>query len=388
MLRSTRYCLKFFTLAFSIASFQWAFADEATNNSSDQTEKRWISSPVDHWQTYSQSAPGGTHKFIENNKNFSIKKLTKPSKDFHTGYAFVNGGNLYFEDRGNSVSYKRNWLGIYNTSKIASDNAYKTDSHIFDSYDGTISACPLIGDGGCQTIDFLEGTYPYVYATKKDSVLSITNYGEALLFKDGKWCRMSMHDDVYSCENPEPPLLSAPRGIQFYSSINYQGRVLVGEWPTGRLYEFDGNELKPSDMTPPGIAEVSEQRLGYEAQSMAEYCGDLFVGYWPKGEVWRFDRSSRKWEIFKRFFSGAEDEPFIPHSDRARDHLDSSFFGQRITAMVPYRKALYVTTSNLRSWTLADIVPETIDPAKAGEYGAIYKVTKPGCTTSYSYAKN
>ncbi|UHG99209.1 hypothetical protein [Pseudomonas sp. 7-41] len=386
VLRSARYCFKFFTLAFSIASFQWAFADEATNNSSDQTEKRFISSPVDHWQTYSQSAPGGTHKFIENNKSFSIKKLKKPSKDFHTGYAFVSGGNLYFEDRGNSISYKRNWLGIYNTSKIASDNAYKTDSYIFDydSYAGTISACPLLGDGACPTIDFLKGTYPYVYAKKKDSLLSITNYGEALLFKDGKWCRMSMHDDIYSCASSELPVLSAPRGIQFYSSINYQGRVLLGEWPTGRLYEFDGAELKPSDMTPPKIAELSDKRMGYEAQTMASYCGDLFVGYWPKGEVWRYDHAAGKWEFFNRFFSVEEDEPFIPHSYRPDDDLNPAFFGQRITAMVPFKGSLYVTTSNLRSWTAADTALSKISPAKADEYGAIYKVTKPGCSTSYA----
>lgn len=89
---------------------------------------------------------------------------------------------------------------------------------------------------------------------------------------------MSMRDDIYSCTNPELPILSVPRAIQFYSSINYQGRVLLGEWPTGRLYEFDGVELKPSNMTPPEIAKLSDKRLGYEAQTMAEYCGICLSG--------------------------------------------------------------------------------------------------------------
>lgn len=141
-------------------------------------------------------------------------------------------------------------------------------------------------------------------------------------------------------------------------------------------------------MTPPKIAELANQRLGYEAQTMAEYCGDLFVGYWPKGEVWRYDHTARVWKFFNRFFSNVKGETFIPYSDREVDGLDSSFFGQRVTAMVPFEGALYVTTSNLRTWTSSDSAPETIAPSKVAEYGAIYKVTKPGCTTNYSYAKN
>lgn len=383
-----RDCLKFFTMTLSIASFQGAFADEATNDSSDRTERSRISSPVDHWQTYSQSGSNGTHKFFESKHSFTIRKLDAPSKDFRTGYAFIKDRALYFEDRGNNVSYKRNWLGIYNTSRASADNIYTAGDYTFssESKSGRVFACQISGDSECKTFDFKPDSYPYVFAQKDGSVLSITNYGDALLFKNGMWCRMSMRDDVYACTNSEEPILSAPRAIQFYSSINYQGKVLLGEWPTGRLYEFDGTKLKPSSMTPPKIAELSDKRLGYEAQTMASYCGDLFVGYWPKGEVWRYDHVAREWKYFKRFFSNVEGEPFIPHSYRPDDELNPAFFGQRVTAMVPFKGSLYVTTSNLRAWTVNDSARVKIDPANASEYGAIYKVTKQGCTTSY--AKN
>ncbi|NNA92152.1 hypothetical protein [Pseudomonas gessardii] len=378
--------LKLFTVAFSIASFQWAFADAAMNDSLDRTEKRWISSPVDHWQTYSQSGLNGIHKFIESEHEFTIKKLKPPSKSFHTGYAFIKDGALYFEDRGNDVSYKLNWLGIYNTSRATTSNVYTSGNYTFSSNSqfGRIFACQISGDSECKTFNFQPDTYPYVFAQKQGSVLTITNYGDALLFKNGNWCRMSMHNDVYSCANPEASALTAPRAIQFYSSVTYQGRVLLGEWPTGRLYEFDGSGLKPSDMTPPKIEELADKRLGYEAQTMASYCGDLFVGYWPKGEVWRYDHATREWELFKRFFSVEEDEPFIPHSYRSDDDLNPAFFGQRVTAMVPYGGAMYVTTSNLRAWKAADSALVKIDQSKAAEYGSIYKVTKPGCSTSYA----
>ncbi|UVL17968.1 hypothetical protein LOY44_18465 [Pseudomonas sp. B21-044] len=178
--------------------------------------------------------------------------------------------------------------------------------------------------------------------------------------------------------------LTHPREIQFYSSVAYRGKQLLGEWPTGRIYEFDGTQLKPSDMTPPRIAEQVPLRLGYEAQSMAEYYGDLYVGYWPKGEVWRYGYQTGEWTLFKRFFSSVEGEPFIPYARRPTDSLDQAFFGQRITALVPYEGALYVATSNLRTWTSSAAIPDVMDPTRLAEYGALYKVTRQGCRTIYA----
>lgn len=82
MLRSTRFCLKFFTVAYAVAIPQGVFADAATNDSSERIEKRWTSSPVDHWQTYSQSGSNGIHKFIESEHSYKIKKSAHPRKNF------------------------------------------------------------------------------------------------------------------------------------------------------------------------------------------------------------------------------------------------------------------------------------------------------------------
>src|SRR5450830_113656 len=187
-----RDCLKILTAIFAIANSQGLFADPATNGSSTQIERLLISSPVDHWQTYSQSGSNGTHKFIESEHGFKIKKLSPPSKNFRTGYAFVYKASLYFEDRGNDISYKKNWLGGYKAVKLSANSDYSALGYNFevDSYSGFISACPLSDDSECKIFSFQPGTYPYVYAKKEGSVLSITNYGDALLFKDGKWCRM------------------------------------------------------------------------------------------------------------------------------------------------------------------------------------------------------
>jgi hypothetical protein len=157
------------------------------------------------------------------------------------------------------------------------------------------------------------------------------------------------------------------------------GKTLIGEWPTGRLYEFDGEVLRPFNIVQPPFA--TGERLGYEAQSMAEYCGDLFVGYWPRGEIWRRDRSTGKWSLAVRLFSHPiETEPVIPYFDRPSDGLHSAFYGQRVTALIPLGYSLYAASSNLNLWPTG-YEPEIITQDQAAEYGALYRLTIPGCET-------
>ncbi|UVM15333.1 hypothetical protein LOY42_18920 [Pseudomonas sp. B21-023] len=66
------------------------------------------------------------------------------------------------------------------------------------------SACPSSGNRPCEHIQVKVGTFPYVYANANanGAVITVTNYGDALLFRRGKWCRMSMENDVYACARP------------------------------------------------------------------------------------------------------------------------------------------------------------------------------------------
>ena len=370
---------------FSVSCFSSDPSGAGEKHDSTDVVKYDKEATIAYWQTYSQSSLGGVHKFVEGEHSFVVEKLPSPAETFHTGYAFVHDGTLYFEDRGNYIQYQPIGEGRYKQVTIPLVDHYRSSIYefSFDYKTSMLSACLQSDSAKCESISLKTGTFPYVYASKGDAVISISNYGDALLFKGGQWCRMSMLNDVYSCAVPEAEPLLKPREIQFYSSVSYQGKVLIGEWPTGRLYEFDGAKLKPSEMTPPKFAEQAKDKMGYEAQTMAEYCGDLFVGYWPKGEVWRYDHLTQKWNLFKRFFSEEKNESFIPYANREPDSLDSAFFGQRVTALVPFEDSLYVTTSNLRSWKSSDVVPKTIDPAKVSEYGTIYKVTRQGCTSTY-----
>lgn len=345
------------------------------------------STSIAYWQSYEGSPYRGIHEYLDGDFSFQIEKIKKPSSDFHTGYAFIHKGELIFEDRANSYQYVLGPFGSFKKveKELADRGVYRSRAYQFhfNRHNGKISACLILNNKICSGIEIHSGTFPYVYAVKNNSVLSISNWGDALLFRDGVWCRMQMNNDIWSCKKPQPDMLNQPRKIQFYSSVLYLGRVLLGEWPTGRIYEFDGSTLKPSDMTPPFIEAQALNRLGYEAQSMAEYCGDLFIGYWPKGEVWRWDQLNKKWSLFHRFFTDSPDEAFIPHSNRKSDNLSSSFFGQRVTSLIPFDNALYVATSNLNAWSSTAKAEKIIGKSLADEYGAIYKITRYGCKSTY-----
>lgn len=351
------------------------------------SQSRIEHSRINFWQSYTQSPLVGIHKFVDGDFQYSVERIPSVSNTFHSGYGFINNASIVFDDRANNIQYKSDDNRIFKTTKNKNIKGvnYKTLAYLFkfDFGDDQILACLIFGDKECSAISIKPGTFPYVYATHDNSTLVVTNYGDALLFRSGKWCRMSMKSDVYVCLNPQPDMLDQPREVQFYSSIDYQGRTLVGEWPTGRIYEFDGLTLKPSDMTPPRFTKLSDKKLGFEAQSMAEYCGDLFVGYWPKGELWRYDHRLKSWGLFQRFFTATKDEAFIPYSDRKPDGLDSAFFGQRITALLPFQDSLYVVTSNLRSWNTEASVSSVMNDDRLAEYGSIYKISRAGCESFY-----
>lgn len=245
----------------------------------------------------------------------------------------------------------------------------------FEQKGGVVDACD---DESCAAIDIAEGTWPYAFAAANGGVVALTNYGGGLIFRDGRWCRMAKRGDAFECD-PNQEMVTEPRKIQFYSSVRFEGQTLVGEWPTGRLYEFDGKSLQPIEHQPPF---VSSEPIGYEAQSMAEYCGDLYVGYWPTGEVWRMDAKTREWALAVELFPRAQGtESFIPYLDRPAQTRDAAFYGRRVTALVVHEGSLFMTTSNLRGWETG-YQPAFMHGSEIERYGATYRLHRPACSLS------
>lgn len=339
------------------------------------------SQDIRYWQTYCASDSGHVHSWTNGSGTVSVEQLTSARDGPRSAYLFLCDDQLRLRD----LATRKQWTfdgGAWKEAKPVRCAALRHQGYTFQdgarwlSLDHYVGACTLWF--WCKTINIHKGTFVYVYAEHAGNVIAITNYGDALLFRDGAWCRMTRHEgDRYECSDPQAPKLTAPRKVQFYSAIRYFGRTLIGEWPTGRIYEFDGSMLWPSDLSPPF---VSEEPVGYEAQSMALYCGDLFVGYWPTGEVWRRSTAG-EWSLAARLFSPSASKAFIPFTERSPDGLPWAFYGRRVTALVPWRDGLYASTSNLGGWK-ADTPTPGLTPAQQAEYGALFKLTATECRTS------
>lgn len=330
------------------------------STTSNQPEKR-ASQPIMGWQSYcafpSGAADGPDH-------GSTIRRVKLEGRHSHSMFAFLTQDGPRLRDLISGKQWVQDGSGIFTEAEPIPCPRFIAAGFEFSRQDNKISAC---NEEECESIGIHPGTWVYAYAATSDAAVAVTNYGDALLFRDGEWCRMNKTGETYRCA-PDAEMLTEPRGFQFYSSIRYKGVTLMGEWPSGRLYLFDGKEIRLWRNQPP---HVSPEPLGYEAQSMAAYCGDLYVGYWPTGSIWRLHQG--QWTEIKLFPDSSD---FIPHSNREPDGLDSSFFGRRVTSLIPFEGSLYATTSNLRGW-YKKLDQRAVSNAEAGLYGATWKIS--GC---------
>jgi hypothetical protein len=299
-----------------------------------------------------------------------IKPVGRVSEDAKTVYLTSDGENLQAWDHANDRHFTLEDGGFAATDEVVcpSFQAYGWE---FQHERGKVEACRA---GECVPITVTPKTTALVYAAAKGSVFVGTNWGEPLLFRDGEWCRMTRIGRRYVCREPQPESPSEP-SIQFYASVRFDNKTLIGEYPTGQLFQFNGRSVFPSRLTPPPYTGPIPTG-GAEAQALAVYCGDLYVGYWPFGEIWRYD--GEDWHGPVRLFFGPPKEGGIPYEKEAlTDTTMHNIYGQRVTTLVEHEGALYAATSNKNGWHF-DFQSSLSSSAKA-EYGMIYKITKPGC---------
>ena len=152
--------------------------------------------------------------------------------------------------------------------------------------------------------------------------------------------------------------------------MQFDGKTLIGEYPTGRLFEFDGRTVRPSPLTPPdfsdGIPNASE------SQTLAVHCGNLFVGYWPHAALYRYDGSHWK-EPITFFPSRTETFPHTKEAEAAGQIFN--FLGQRVSSLISHEGSLYAITSNKGDWNASIDIPIP----EADLYGMTYKIDIDGC---------
>ncbi len=204
----------------------------------------------------------------------------------------------------------------------------------------------------------------YAFGPQDDRIVAASNLGGVHVFDGREWKTVRAPDG---------------KSFQIYATLNTAERLLLGQYPTGELFEFTGSELRRLPGQPPVMKGVSGSAR--EAQTLAIYGGDIYAGVWPWGEVWRQSGVDQSWRFMGRMFTHPEPtakttHPYEEETRQLGDVLNR--WGQRVTSLVPLGDSLYLSTSAKG--------PNPYEPKftfladnKHWEYGAVYRYRKPGC---------
>jgi hypothetical protein len=242
-----------------------------------------------------------------------------------------------------------------------------------DDRDGfsKLVACPWTSDQ--QVVDLSQavsltlpvvGETTFAWGQLGGQVVTGSNIGGFYVFEDQQW-RMLL----------EPQL---DVSYQLYSTMSFHDRLLMGQYPTGRIFQYDGERIEDTAGWPPKLEGVSGSAR--EAQTTVIYGGDLFVGVWPWGELWRYNPDSDQWKFARRMFDhpALSDQITHPYDVENRDSDVKNLWGQRVTSLVTTGQNLFVSTSAKapRGWN-AEQFP-FLGNNKWKSYGAVYQLTMPG----------
>jgi hypothetical protein len=173
------------------------------------------------------------------------------------------------------------------------------------------------------------GETTFAWGQLGQQIVTGSNIGGFYVFEDGAW-RMLL----------EPNL-----GVsyQLYSSLAFQDRLVMGQYPTGRVFEYDGKTITDQKGWPPVPAGVTGSAR--EAQTSVIYGGDLMVGVWPWGEVWRYNPDSRRWIFMQRMFDhpAISDQITHPYDVENKDNSPRNMWGQRVTSLTANGPNLFIS---------------------------------------------
>ena len=208
------------------------------------------------------------------------------------------------------------------------------------------------------------GEVPFSFGQLGGEVLTCSNIGGVYVF-DGESWRAAV----------EPQLDSS---YQVYSMINFYDRLLLGQYPTGLLFEYSGDEVTLIEGWPPRMEGVSARAR--EAQTTAIYGGDLFVGVVPWAELWRYNPDTDRWTFMRRMFSHppVTDETDHPYENECTAlGIVANLWEHRVTSLVPHGSLLMLSTS---AKTPIEWKPEYdfVGGDRLEEYGAVIRLTMPG----------
>jgi hypothetical protein len=246
--------------------------------------------------------------------------LGAPKDGNYTGFYYAQGYLVFYHIyRPGAGGYRDYTTDVEGYSKLIAC-PWKPSDGAVDLTKATVETVPVVGE------------FPYAFGQLGNQVISCSNIGGVYALREGQWRTLVEGSMKYS--------------YQVYAGYTYYDQLLLGQYPSGELFAFDGEEVKQIKGWPPVMDGVST--ASREAQTIVVYGGDLYVGVWPWGEVWRYARERDTWELARRMFTYPEttNATLHPYEDETRALGGvANQWGQRVTSMVPLEDSLLISTS-------------------------------------------
>lgn len=264
--------------------------------------------------------------------------------------------------------YANGYLCFYHVNRR--DGPYRPWKNDEDGF-SKLYACPWVpGDGPvdlAKAIVFrtpVVGETTFAWGQLNDQIVTGSNVGGFYVFENDAW-RMILE-----------PIVG--KSFQLYSTVALHDCLLMGQYPSGHVFQYDGEELTEVPESPPVPQGVSDRAR--EAQTTVIYGGELFVGVWPWGELWRYHPDTLQWTFHGRLFDHPtpSDQIIHPYDVENRNHTPRNLWGQRVTSLIPNAGDLIAATSAKSPFEWDAKAFPFLAPEKWKSYGMVYRLTMPG----------
>jgi len=193
----------------------------------------------------------------------------------YQGFYYVQGYLIFYHIyRPGEAKYRQHMKDEEGYSKLYAC-PWKPGMGAINLDQATVETLPIVGE------------FPYAYGQLGRQTVSCSNIGGVYALRDGQWRTLVDGSMDYS--------------YQVYAGFTYYDHLLLGQYPSGELYAFNGESVERLEGWPPVMKGVSKKAR--EAQTIVLYGGELYVGVWPWGEVWRYHRDLDQWNLAHRMFT-------------------------------------------------------------------------------------
>ena len=277
--------------------------------------------------------------------------LEKPARGSYQIFFYADGYLCFYHvDRGDG-GYRPYVNDADGFSKLYAC-PWTPDQHEVDLANASVLTLPVVG----------ETTFAWGQLGRQ--VVTGSNIGGFYVLEDGQWRKLL-----------EPNINVS---YQLYSSMSFHDRLLMGQYPTGRLFDYDGKNIIDRPGWPPLLKGVTSSSR--EAQTTVIYGGEIYVGVWPWGELWRYNPDAKQWHFQQRMFQHPElsDDIVHPYDLENRGNEVSNLWGQRVTSLVTSGDGLFVSTSAKYPCEWQPDRYPFLAKDKWKSYGSVSRLTMPG----------